>query len=51
MIVKSVSIEYLYEVLGQYIKDHPEDKDKQIYHDALHLEGVIEDKGDFLELY
>ena len=51
MNVKSISIEDLYEALGQYIKDHPENKGKQIYHDALHLDGEIEDKGDFLELY
>lgn len=51
MSVKSISISDLYEVLGQYIKDHPENKDKPIYHDALHLDGEIDDKGNFLELY
>ena len=51
MQIKSIPIEELINRLIQYIEKHPESKNKQVYHDALHLSGDIEDKGDFLELY
>ena len=51
MQIKSISIEELNSHLTKYIEEHPDSKNKQIYHDALHLVGEIEDKGDFLELY
>ena len=49
--LESIDIETLYKCLGDYIKNHPEDKKKPIYHDALHLTGEIKKNEDYLELY
>lgn len=49
--LNSVTIEQLANILTEYCNKYPSQKDKMIYHDALHISGIIRDQGLTLELY
>lgn len=51
MTVPSIPLEKLVNILSDYLKEHPESAQKPVYHDCLHLEGGIDEKEKFIELW
>lgn len=49
--LKSITLSELSNQIQLYLLSHPESCEKPVFHDGLHLDGNLENKGDFIELY